>query len=85
MGEADIVDTRPNLRVRVARLESMIERLVQNDAKCAAEPLGDLDQSMHARSDSLSPRKPSHGVMVKPTYTNSASPLSSIFDRRMVG
>lgn len=82
-GEADIVDKRPNLRVRVARLEFMLERLVQDDSRGAAKETctrGDPTSSdRKSMQDSLLRDE------VGTTHTNAHSPLSSLFDNEMVG
>jgi hypothetical protein len=89
LGEAEIVDNRPNLRVRVARLESMLERLVQNDPKSAAGALNGFDAPIHFRRDSASQRRKSlHEAVlrddVRGVPTSANSPLSSLFDNEMV-
>jgi hypothetical protein len=88
-GEADIVDNRPNLRVRVARLESMLERLVRSDPRGAAEALNGSDLPLDAGRSSISSRRKSvHDFVLRDdargTRTNADSPLSSLFDNEMV-
>lgn len=65
-GEADIIDNRPNLRVRVARLELLVERLVQSNPKGAAKALNGLDLATLSRRDSASSQtEPTYDVLFK--------------------
>jgi hypothetical protein len=76
--------------MRVARLEAMLERLVQVDPSGAAEALSGFDLPMHVgREWGSSQQKSMHDVMpreeVRGTHANVNSPLSSLFDNEMVG
>lgn len=67
----------------------MIERLVQSDARGAADTFNDFDLARNARRASASSRRTSmHDVMlredVRGMFTKAESPLSSLFDSEMV-
>ena len=83
------MDTRPNLRVRVARLESIIERLMQEESSGAADVLGGLEFPIHSWRSSASFRCRSLHEMIsgdelEDTTTDVESPLPSLLNNQMV-
>jgi hypothetical protein len=89
-GEAEIVGIRPNLRIRVARIEYMLERLVQVDPSGEAEVLSGSDLPIPGRRGSgASQRKSMHDVKLRDelsgTHMNVTSPLSSLSDHELRG